>query len=168
MDFRDSVMYNVRHDSSSKEITLIVLLKSIRLDVEGDITMTSVECESSSLRFISVEGLSGIAIARMNILFRNITIKNASFSSGNAMMTFGPLFTRQDVEFSVKDSLFENLRFTNGASLIHVYLQGPNDFILESVVFENIFGGYIKLDPLTTVDGSFPTNIYANNLTVFY
>jgi hypothetical protein len=132
MDFRDTVMYNVQHDSSSEEITLLVLLKSIRLDVEGNITMTSVEIENSSLRFISIEGLSGIAIAKMNILFRNITIKNSSYTSGNAMMTFGPIYTRQDIEFSIRDSLFENLNFYRGLSLIHIFLQGPNAFILDS------------------------------------
>jgi hypothetical protein len=168
MDFSDSVMYNLEHDSSNKEITLVLLLKSIRLDVEGNITMTSVECDGCWFQFLMIESVSGISVAKNNVILQNITIKNASFTSGNPLLTFGPIYTKQDVEFTIKESLFDNLIFTNAVSLIHVYLQGPNDFILESCIFQNIIGGHIKLDPLTTVDGSFPTNIYANNLTVYY
>lgn len=165
MDIRDTTITNFLNDLSSKEITLFLYLKSLKLNIEGNVTITSVDCNNCSFQFLLLESVDGSATTTNNVIIKNIMMRNSIFYTRNSLMTFGPLFTKQDVQISITDSLFENLNFIRGANMIHVYLQTESPFIISSCVFQNIFGGYIKLDTLTTIPGSFPASLYGYNIT---
>ena len=81
-------------------------------------------------------------------------------------MLFGPLYTEEDVTFTMRNAIFENLEFLNDANMIFVNQQTKYPLYIEKCSFKNIKGGHVMLDPPTRNADSVKARLTASDITV--
>ena len=166
MSFTNVTFEDVSDDGSNDRLTQILLINAINLEVAGVFQMDNVSWFNCSISFFSFNNLRGSATELKRVLFDTIVFKETTFKTRNNIITFGPLFSTEDVDFKMVNVIMEDLTFTQDANLIYVNMQTKYPLNIESWVFQNIVGGYISIDPLTLVSGSTPANLDLVNVTV--
>ena len=82
------------------------------------------------------------------------------------MITFGPLYSEQNVQFIIQNVSFNNLNFKKNANILHLKQQTHKPFILQNSNFQNIVGGIILIEPDTVDTKTLPAILNVYNLTV--
>ena len=137
MMFKNVTFANVSDDHTAIEETSLISFSSIDLDNVGEIHMEYVTATNCSVSFLHLFSVSGHTVTTKIVRFEHITIKDASFLTRNDLLTFGPLYTEEDVDIHINDILLENLHFTKRANMIHLKQQTLDPFILENSIFRN-------------------------------
>jgi hypothetical protein len=146
--------------------TAMIYISSVNLSTEGLINVTNITVTNCSISFLHLSSVSGHTEVLKYILFDYISITDATFSSYNDLITFGPMYTEEDVEMHMNHFTFDNLNFEKLANIIHLKQQTLNAFILENSVFENMIGGRILVEPLTVSTDSLLSQLHMENVTV--
>lgn len=132
LTFTNTTFNNISDDKSNDRITQLVLINAITLDYEGEFKMDQVTVTNSSISFFSLTNLRGSTTTKKLITFENITVRDAVIVTRNNIITFGPMYSNEDVDFRMKNVFFENLNFVNGANLIQVYQQTRYPLLIDS------------------------------------
>lgn len=132
MTFTNTTFTNISDDKSNDRITQLVLINAITLDYEGEFKMDKVTVTNSSISFFSLVNLRGRTTTKKLISFENITVRDSVILTRNNMITFGPMYSDEDVNFRMKNVFFDNLNFINGANLIQVYQQTRYPLLIDS------------------------------------
>ena len=93
-------------------------------------------------------------------------MSNSTYKSQSNLIIYGPLYTTQDVQFSMQNVSFTNLDFEGYANMIYLKQQTQKPFILQNSNFQNIIGGRIYVEPDTTDVNTLPATLNILNLTV--
>jgi hypothetical protein len=156
---------NISDDHTDTEDTVLVVIKSIDLTTLGEIHFQYVTVENWTVSFFYLKDVYGTTDLAKIVKFKHLTVSNAQFDKHNDLISFGPLYTDEDVDIHIVDALFENLNFTKLANVIHLKQQSLDPFILEDTVFSNIQGGHILLEPLTVAKDSLVSKLVMLNVT---
>lgn len=146
--------------------TTLITISSVDLSKEGLINATNMTVQNCSVSFLHLKTVTGHSEVKKYILFDYITIKDATFSSYNDLIIFGPMYTLEDVEMRINHLTFDNLVFEKLANLIYLKQQTLDAFILENTIFQNIIGGHVLVEPLTVSSDSIRSRMYMQNVTV--
>ena len=138
----------------------------VEIDIAGSILIDSINISNSSLSFINIGSIYGSSNSLKNIQLQNLNIINWNFTSRNDFISFGPIQTTAQLNFTMNNIVFENLTFSNYANIIHIKVQTAIPFMIENCSFTNIYGGSILLQPASTSTGINKVALNMQNVTV--
>ena len=166
LDLSNCSFTNMNDDKSVSMITLILDIKSINLEHEGDFVIDSVKMDNISLSFLSLNTLYRRTTSQKSFMMSNVDIENSVFTSRDPFILFGPLISSEDVVFTIKNFSAKDLIFTRTANIIDLKMQILNPFKIESGIFENIHGGYIRMRSQSVANSMPPVKLEVTNITV--
>lgn len=158
--------YNIDDDASINYKTDVLKISNINLDTNAEYYLDQITLRNVSMQFLTVSGISGAPSQLKTIEFNGISISDASFSTRNVFMSFGPIITTANVQFKIKDLSINNLQFTNGARLIEIVYQTPNPFVIEDSIFRDVIGGYVELFPKSSSSLTEHATLQVKNVTL--
>ena len=82
------------------------------------------------------------------------------------LITFGPLYSEENVQFIMQNVSFNNLNFKKNSNIIYLIQQTRKPFILQNSNFQNIIGGRLLIEPDTVDIKTLPAILNVYNLTV--
>ena len=127
--------------------------------------MQNVESSNCSVGFLHFFSVSGTTPTTKIVRFEHINITDSTFATRNDLITFGPMYTAQDVDIHMNDVHFKNLNFKKLANIIHLKQQTLDPFVFENSSFTNVIGGHILIEPLTVSTDSLTTVLAMKNVT---
>jgi len=157
---------NMKDDESISMITLILDIKSINLEREGDFVIDSVRMDNISLSLLRLNTLYRQTTSQKSFMMSNVAIENSVFTSRDPFILFGPLISNEDVDFTIRNFKAKDLTFTRTANIIDLKIQILNAFKIDSGIFENIQGGYIRMRSQSVSSSTPPVKLEVTNITV--
>ena len=154
------------YDHTDTEETTLVSILSIDIDNQGEVHMQYIELINSTVTFFHLHNINGVTNTTKIVRFEHLTIKDTEFDTSNDIISFGPLYTEQDVDIHLNDWLFENLNFTKIANLLHLKQQTLDPFIFENSIIQDVYGGHILVEPLTVSEDTIVAELDLLNITV--
>ena len=151
-----------KHDLASN--ALLIEIISVDLTYTGNITFDGLHSTNSPVSLLSFGSFNGVLEGDKYIFFNDVTIEDAIFDTRNDIIIFGPYYTEYDVHIYMDNVVFDNLKFTRLANVIHLKQQGPHPFVIAHCNFTNIDGGTILIEPVTTRAGSLTSMVSFSNV----
>ena len=157
---------NIKSDTASATKPLLIYIKNIEIDKEGDFIIKSVNISNSTIGFLNIYSISGSDSSVKTVTIQDINLTNSVFYSQSDLMSIGPILTGAKLSFVMQKVSFTNLNFANIANMIHLNVQSGVPFLIENWSFVNNTGGRIMLEPVSTSTTANKVNLNINNITV--
>ena len=107
--FTNTTFTDIDDDNSENRKTQLIMINFFNLDIPGNFEMDNIIAKNCSLSFFTMKSLYGKATEPQLILYKNIVFKDVLFYFRNDIITFGPLVTKEDVEFRIQFFEFSNI-----------------------------------------------------------
>ena len=162
----NTTFMNMQVDSSVTEIRAVMYFDSINIETKDDILFSSLTVKNISISFINIFSISGSGNSIKSFIFENISVTDSVFKARNDLINLGPILTEAQLGISIKNIMFNNLKFVNLANMIHFRAQSGIPFTITNWSFTNIYGGSIFLEPVSTLSSTNKVSLIINNITV--
>ena len=157
---------NSYDDGSDQKESILLVFESIDISQVGEINIVSITFTNWTSSLFHLYSLSGKTQSTKAVNINSITVKDINLNRHNDLIVFGPLYSDEDIKFTMQNVTFSNLNFSKNANIIYLKQQTLNPFILENSYFENIIGGRILLEPDTSDITTLPATLNVYNLNV--
>lgn len=131
MDIHNITMRSITDDKTSLYETPLLDIHSFDIGTAGNIDIHDVYVDNCTVMFMHLHEFVGHTETKQIVYFDNLTVTNAYYESYNDIVTFGPMYTLEDVEIHLAHCTFTNLIFENVANLIHMKQQTLDPLIVE-------------------------------------
>ena len=162
----NTTFMNMKADSSVTEIRAVMYFDNINIKAEDDILFSSLIVKNISISFINIFSASGSDNSIKSFKFENISVTDSVFNARNDLINLGPILTGAQLGISMKNIMFNNLKFVNLANMIHIHAQSGIPFTITNWSFTNTYGGSIFLEPVSTLSSTNKVSLIINNITV--
>ena len=166
LQFSNLTFSNIKSDTSSAIKPLLVYIKNVEIDKEGDFIIESVKISNSTIGFLNIYGISGSDSSVKTVTIQDINVTNSLIYSQSDLMSIGPILTGAKLSFVMKKISFTNLNFASIVNMIHINVQSGVPFLIENWSFVNNIRGRIMLDPASTSTTVNRVHLNINNITV--
>ncbi|CAI2375458.1 unnamed protein product [Moneuplotes crassus] len=148
------------------ENTAFITINTLDLNTSTNSTISNVVYENSSIYPVQLLTMTNSPPSKKLIIFEDSVFKDSQISSEKAILTMNKAKTSHDIEVSLKNLTFSNIKFDSSGYLLLLNHQFVNNLTVSNCVFENIENGYILITTPTVSDTSIFTRVNMDNITV--
>lgn len=123
LEMLNTTFTNISDNASEDKLTQLLDIDEVSLEREGVFRLDSVTVSNTTVSFFSLRNLLGRASTLKQVFFHNIVVKDSTIRSRSNFITFGPLYSSEEVKLQMKNIRFDNINFIYEANIIHVNQQ---------------------------------------------